>query len=203
MREQMGVVVADDDPLVRKVVADHLQASDRIHVLAECQDGEAVIHAARLYRVDAVVADVWMKGLNGIAATTAVRRIRANTRVILMTRTLDSRVVQAARLAGAETVLDKSTVIDDLLPLLTGESAPTSRRSELAMLSVREQQVAQLLIAGRTNADIGLTLGLSINSVKTYASRIYTKLQVTNRVQLAHTMSSAVRARNVGGPSAV
>ncbi|MCS5497077.1 response regulator transcription factor [Cnuibacter physcomitrellae] len=199
MREQLGVVVADDDPLVRRVVVHHLEASRHVHVLAECEDGEQAIHAARLYRVDAVVADVWMKGVNGIAATTAIRRVCADTRVILMTRTVDSRVEQAARLAGAEAVLDKSRVIDDLLPLLTGESEPASRRSELVMLSARERQVAQLLIAGRTNADIGLALGLSINSVKTYASRIYTKLQVTNRVQLAHSLTAPHSDRSVEG----
>ncbi|HMS36790.1 MAG TPA: response regulator transcription factor, partial [Arachnia sp.] len=101
-------------------------------------------------------------------------------------------LVDAVRQAAAGTMTLSPEAIT---PLLDAASAPQVEGVErVASLSDREAEVADLVAEGLTNADIAARLYLSLPTVKTHLARIFEKLAVTNRVQLALLVHAARRA---------
>jgi DNA-binding NarL/FixJ family response regulator len=162
---------------------------------------------AAAQRPDVVLMDVRMPGLDGIEAT---RRISAEPdapRVLVLTTfDLDEHVYAAVE-AGASGFLLKDVAPDDLVHAVgvvaRGEAmlapalirrllerfarpAPSPAASAVvSQLSEREAGVARLVARGRSNAEIAATLYLSEATVKTYVSRLLTKLGLRDRVQIA------------------
>ena len=159
---------------------------------------------------DVVLMDIRMPVLDGLAATRAVRaRVLPPEVIVLTTFDADVHVLAALR-AGAAGFLLKDTppsrivaairevmagqpvlspgVIRTLIDRVAGadhSSARTGARARLAQLNDREREVARQVAAGKSNADIGRALYLSVPTVKTHISNILTKLDLNNRVQIA------------------
>ncbi|ARJ04158.1 DNA-binding response regulator [Cnuibacter physcomitrellae] len=175
------IVVVDDDPLARRAVTDLLAFSDQVHVIAEAHNAATAVDAVRLHRPDVLIIDLTLRGPHGLRAAVDARQLHPGLRVILLTSDAPADFADRARALGVSVILDKADVVDGLLPAVTGAAPPTRIR---LVLSEREQAVAELIVAGLSNAEIGARLGLSLNSVKTYTSRLYRKIGVSNRVQL-------------------
>ena len=110
------------------------------------------------------------------------------------------RIVAAAAASSGGSAAPGSAAPDSLPP---DSPAPASRRNPLAVLSEREHVIAQAVARGLTNAEISAELYVSIATVKTHIANAFTKLNVTNRVQLAVTVlqspvpsPTTVEARN-------
>ncbi|HLS45554.1 MAG TPA: response regulator transcription factor [Ornithinicoccus sp.] len=202
-----SVLVVDDQELVRMGFRLILERAG-LEVLGEAGDGIEAVEAVRELRPDVVLMDIRMPRLDGVEAT---RRIVALTPpvpkvLVLTTFDLDEYVYQAVR-AGASGFLLKDVRPEDLVHAVhvvaRGESmlAPsliarlleqfTSRPRAgtpppaLADLTAREMEVARLVARGLSNAEIGARLFLSEATVKTYVSRILTKLDLRDRLQIA------------------
>ena len=200
------VVVVDDQALVRAGFVALLNASDGIEVVGEAGQGEEGVRLTKATKPDVVMMDVRMPVLNGIEAT---RRIAndpscAGTRVVVLTTFgLDEYVFGALR-AGATGFLLKDTPPEQLLqairvaadgeallsPSITrrlieafAQSPEAPRRTELD-LTERETDVLRLVARGLSNADIARQLQIGPATVKTYVSRLLTKLDVGTRVHL-------------------
>jgi DNA-binding NarL/FixJ family response regulator len=205
------VLVVDDDPLVRVGLSLVLGAGDDIEVVAEAADGTAALEAARTSRPDVVLMDIRMPGMDGLAATEALRSTEGGQTpavIVLTTFDTDEHILRALR-GGASGFLLKDTPPTDILTAVrrvaAGESmlSPTvlsrlidrvvrvdddraSRaRSRLDGLSPRERDVALAVAAGKSNVEIGAELFMSTATVKAYVSRLLTKLECANRVQVA------------------
>ena len=149
--------------------------------------------------------DIRMPVLDGIEATRQVVARRPGTRVVVLTTfDLDEYVLEAVR-AGANGFLLKDIPPADLVhavgvvargdallaPALTrrlleryaSDPRPTAHPA-LTQLTAREREVMTLVAAGRSNAEVGSALFLSEATVKTYVSRLLTKLDIRDRVQL-------------------
>lgn len=199
------VVVADDQDLVREGFALILERAG-LEVVGQARDGVEAVELAREECPDVVLMDVRMPRLDGIGATRAVVRESPDTRVLVLTTfDLDEYVVEAVR-AGASGFLLKDVRPDDLVHAVhvvaRGESmvAPAVARRLLEhfagrpatsdpdpvwqRLSERELAVAVQVAQGRSNQEIATALFLSEATVKTYVSRLFTKLDVRDRVQL-------------------
>jgi DNA-binding NarL/FixJ family response regulator len=200
------VVVVDDQELVRMGFRLILERAG-FEVLGEAADGLEAVSVVEQVQPDVVLMDIRMPRLDGIEAT---RRIVAGAEgprvVVLTTFDLDEYVYSAIR-AGASGFLLKDVSPDDLVHgvkvVARGEAmlapAVTSRLLEqfvrrppagelpaaLAALTDRETEVARLVARGLTNAEIGSRLYLSEATVKTYVSRLFTKLGLRDRVQVA------------------
>jgi DNA-binding NarL/FixJ family response regulator len=200
------VVVVDDQELVRMGFRLILERAG-FEVLGEAADGLEAVSVVEQVQPDVVLMDIRMPRLDGIEAT---RRIVAGAEgprvVVLTTFDLDEYVYSAIR-AGASGFLLKDVSPDDLVHgvkvVARGEAmlapAVTSRLLEqfvrrppagelppdLAALTERETEVARLVARGLTNAEIGSRLFLSEATVKTYVSRLLTKLGLRDRVQVA------------------
>lgn len=197
------VLVVDDQELLRAGFRMILEQGGH-EVVGEARDGLEAIDAALTHLPDVVLMDVRMPRLDGIEAT---RRIVSRTPAVrvlaLTTFDLDEYVYEAVR-AGASGFLLKDLPPADLVravevvaagesmlaPQLTGRllaryaAAPTPT-ARLAGVTARETEVLTWVARGLTNTEIAGRLVLSEATVKTYVSRLLTKLDARDRVQLA------------------
>jgi DNA-binding NarL/FixJ family response regulator len=210
------VLLVDDDPLVRSGLTMMLGAFDGIEVAGAVADGAEVAAAVNSCRPDVVLMDIRMPGIDGLTATRTLRARRDPPEVVVLT-TFDTaeHVVRALR-AGASGFLLKHTPPADIAravrrvaagePIMSPEAlrrmmsfvaaadvdvARDRARAALQRLSPGERDVAGLIAQGRTNQEIGAHLLMSTATVKAYVSRIFTKLSLTNRVQIALLVQEA------------
>src|SRR4051794_34282033 len=120
------VVVADDDALARRVLADTLEAAG-IAVVAQVADGTAAVEAVVQWRPDVVVMDLTMPGLDGAAATKAIRERRPETVVVVVTGSRREEDALRSLRAGAAGYLSKDLELESLpraiVAALHGEAA--------------------------------------------------------------------------------
>lgn len=204
------VLVADDDPLVRSALTMLLTDVEDIVVVAEAADGAEAVAACAEHRPDLVLMDIRMPRVDGLAATETVRSRQYPPEVIVLTtfdsddhvlralrsgasgfllkHTPPSEIVRAIRLvSGGEPMLSPD-VLRRMLAYATNAAADPRRtraRAALDRLSPGERSVAELVGNGLTNGEISRELLLSVATVKAYVSRVLTKLDLDNRVQLA------------------
>jgi DNA-binding NarL/FixJ family response regulator len=179
-------------------------------VVAEAADGRAGVAAVREHRPDVVLMDIRMPVMNGLDATRELHRAPTPPRVIVLTTFDADEYVVGAVAAGAEGFLLKDTPPDKIVAAIRrvadGEAmlSPSATRSlvdkvradagdgraraaaaRLATLTEREREVAVAVCRGLSNADIAAELTVSVPTVKAHVSRLFDKLQATNRVQIA------------------
>ncbi|MFE6824996.1 response regulator [Streptomyces sp. NPDC057690] len=211
------VLVCEDQELVRTGYVTIFTAQPDLEVVGEAADGRAAVEAAGRLRPDVVVMDIRMPLLDGIEATRLLAGpgVADPVRILVVTTfNLDEYVYEALR-AGASGFLLKDSPPRDLVQgirtIAAGESllAPAVTRQlvgrfadrlrpptrgaavpeTLSVLAPRETEVLKLIAEGMSNAEIADRLVLSRETVKTYVSRILTKLDLRDRVQavvLAH-----------------
>ncbi|MEV0417730.1 response regulator transcription factor [Streptosporangium canum] len=206
----VGVLIVDDDPLVRAGLVMMLGGAPDIRVVAQAGDGAQALPLVDRHAPDVVLMDIRMPVMDGLTATETLRaRPGAPEVIVLTTFDADDHVLRALR-AGAAGFLLKDTPPDEIVtavrqvargyPVLSpavtrrliarvADSGPDLRRTRagdrLALLNGREREVAVALGQGRSNAEIGAVLHLSVPTVKTHVSGILTKLGLNNRVQIA------------------
>ena len=204
------VLLVDDDALVRAGLRMILSSSEELEVVGEASDGAEAVATAQTHRPDVVLMDIRMPVMDGIAATSALRRLAAPPHVIVLTTfQADEHVISALR-AGADGFLLKDTAPTDIInavllvaageamlsPSVTrtllahlGNDEMTDRRriavQRLTSLTDREREVAAAVGSGASNAEIAASLFMSEATVKAHVLRLLTKLEVTNRVHVA------------------
>ncbi|WHT16893.1 response regulator transcription factor [Crossiella sp. CA-258035] len=202
------VVLADDQTLVRRAFALLVGSAPDMTVVGEAATGTEAVRAARDHRADVVVMDIRMPELDGVEATRLIAGDEdlAGVRVLVLTTYDTGDNVVAALRAGASGFLVKDTqpaaLLEAIRTVAAGESLlspgptatliarfretpePVVRQGELAALTARETEVLTLVAQGLTNHEIAARLVLSPLTVKTYLSRLLTKLDARDRVQL-------------------
>jgi DNA-binding NarL/FixJ family response regulator len=218
MSSPICVIVVDDDPLVRVGLTMILASADGIEVVAEVADGAETVAAVNEHRPDVVLMDIRMPRMDGLAATELLRGRRDPPEVIVLTTfDTDAHVIAAMR-AGASGFLLKHTPPPEIIraihqvaagePMLSPQVTRrmmsfvaaagtdprrTRARDLLDRLSDGERDVAGLVGQGRTNSEIAVQLSVSVATVKAYVSRVLTKLELNNRVQIALLVHDADR----------
>lgn len=203
MDEPIGVLIADDQALVRAGFRAILERQSDMTVVGEAVDGSDAIELSRTRHPNVVLMDVRMPGVDGIEATRQLAG--GDVRVIILTTfDLDEYVYESLR-AGASGFLLKDTPPEDLVtairvvadgdaliaPAITkrlieqfARSAPPSTPPfGLDQLTPREREVLTLVARGRSNTEIAEGLVLSPETVKTHVKRIFAKLGVRDRAQ--------------------
>ena len=210
------VLLVDDDALVRAGLRIILSSAEDLEVVGEADDGARAVAAVREHRPDVVLMDIRMAEMDGITATAALRRLDPPPQVIVLTTfQADEQVLSALR-AGASGFLVKDTppaeIINAVRVVASGDAiiSPSVTRTllahfgdgqaserhrlaaqRLATLTEREREVAAAIGAGASNAEVAALLFMSEATVKAHVSRLFTKLDVTNRVQIAIVVHDA------------
>jgi len=206
----IAVLLVDDDALVRAGLRMILSSAEDLEVVGEVDDGAGAVAAVLSLRPDVVLMDIRMVEMDGITATAALRRLSTPPQVIVLTTfQADEQVLDALR-AGASGFLVKDTPPPEILnavrlvasgeaiisPSVTrtllshfGSGPEAARRRDaaqrLATLTDREREVATAVESGASNAEVATALFMSEATVKAHVSRLFTKLGVANRVQIA------------------
>jgi DNA-binding NarL/FixJ family response regulator len=113
-RAEIRVLLVDDHQLFRRTLAETLHEEDGLVVVGECEDGSQVVEAAARLRPDVVFMDLSMPGMDGLAATHALRAARSEARVIVLTGE-DGSARPRAVAAGASALVPKDTRLHALL----------------------------------------------------------------------------------------
>ena len=213
---RIKVLLVDDDALVRAGLRIILSSAEDFQVVGEVDDGARAVAAVRSYRPDVVLMDIRMAQMDGITATAALRRLDRPPQVIVLTTFQADEQVMSALRAGASGFLVKDTPPAEIInavrvvasgdaiisPSVTrtllshfGDAQAADRRRAAAQrlggLTAREREVAAVIGSGASNAEVAAALFMSEATVKAHVSRLLTKLDVTNRVQIAIVVHDA------------
>jgi DNA-binding NarL/FixJ family response regulator len=208
MARVIRVLVVDDDPLVRAALTMMLDGANGIEVVGEAADGDEVARAVDAHGPDVVLMDLRMPRMDGIAAmkrlqsrrnppsvivlTTfdsddnILRALRAGVDGFLLKDTPPQRIVEAVHRVAAGDPMLSPQVTRRLMHRAASEAGGYERaRQAVAKLSPRETDVLVAIARGRTNAEIATELLMSVATVKAHITHIFTKLDLTNRTQIA------------------
>jgi len=206
----IDVLIVDDDPLVRSALSLMLGGQPDLEVVGEAGDGREGLELAGSLDPDVILMDIRMPGISGLDATRELHARSDPPRVIVLTTFDADEHVFGALAAGADGFLLKDTapaeIVDAIRKVADGEpmlspsitrtliqrvrTEGTDRRANraekrLTALTEREREVALAVARGLSNAEIAAELYLSVPTVKAHVSRLFDKLHLTNRVQIA------------------
>ena len=192
------ILIVDDHSVVREGLRIFLGRDSELEIVDEAADGAEAIEKARRLRPDVVLMDLLIPVIDGISATSIIRREFPETRVIALTSVLDSALVTGSIRAGAVGYLLKDAEANELRTVIKAVAAGQVQLSpqvssyllrELqepvkpTTLTDREAQVLSLLAQGKSNKEIASYLQIAEDTVKSHIRHILTKLGVQSRTQ--------------------
>jgi DNA-binding NarL/FixJ family response regulator len=191
----IGVLLADDHPVVREGLRGMLAAEPGIDVVGEAASGDEAVAVTRALRPDVILMDLRMPRGDGVSAITRIRADLPEARIIVLTTyDTDADILRAVE-AGATGYLLKDTPRAELArairaaargetvlaPAVAGRLMTRVRGPQPEALSAAQVQVLALVARGLTNAEIGRRMFISEATVKTHLLRACTKLGVSGR----------------------
>jgi NarL family two-component system response regulator LiaR len=198
--EPIRVMLVDDHTVVRSGLSAFLMAFDDLELVGEASSGEKAVALCDQVNPDVILMDLVMPGMDGAAATKAIRERCPDIQVIALTSFKEQDLVQGALQAGAIGYLLKNVAANELAdairaahagkPTLAPEAAqalirasrePDSRQEY--GLTERELEVLGLMVEGLSNPDIAERLVVSRSTVKFHVSSILSKMNVTSRTE--------------------
>jgi DNA-binding NarL/FixJ family response regulator len=208
--EPIRVLIVDDHQVVRQGLRTFLELQDGVEVVGEAADGLSAVELADHLKPDVVLMDIMMPGIDGIEATSRIKRLAPGIGVIALTSSAGDDQVLPVLEAGASSYLLKDVSPEDLVEAIRavhrGEPRlhPGALRKvmEAAMggppdakdrapaqaaedLTERELEVVRLVAQGRTNREIADEFVISEKTVKTHIGHVLAKLDLKDRTQIA------------------
>ncbi|MGW3210598.1 response regulator [Streptomyces sp. NPDC001135] len=203
------VLLADDQPLVRAALEMSMANAPDLDVVGEAGTGAEAVRLTGELRPDVVVMDIRMPGTDGIEATRIITSVPGSARVVVLTTFDDDEYVYGALRAGASGFLVKDMAVPDILAAVrvvaAGDAliapsvtrrlieefahrpAPVRPHHDLAGITPRDREVLTRIGQGMSNSEIAADLFISVATVKTYVTRLLSKLDARDRVQLVIT----------------
>ena len=196
--EKIKVMVVDDHPLLRVGITAIVNARSDMNVVAQAQTGEEAVALFPRCRPDVTLIDLKLPGMSGVATIRAIREVHHTARFIVVTTYEGDEDIHRALEAGAQGYVIKGMPYQVLVQALqrvhsgrrflppTVVDALASRMPD-SELSAREQEVLGLLVAGKSNKEIALSLRITEATVKSHVSAILMRLNVNDRTQAVVT----------------
>ncbi|MFE3991629.1 response regulator [Streptomyces goshikiensis] len=209
--DPVRVLLVDDQPLVRSGLRMLMAHYPDLEVVGEASTGAEAVRLAGEIDPDVVVMDIRMPGMDGIEATRLITAGPAASRVLVLTTFDEDDHVYGALRAGASGFVVKDMALDDILaavrvvaagdaliaPGVTRRliaefagrpaSAPARSPRPVEGITEREREVLTLVGRGRSNTEIAEDLFITVATAKSHVSRLLTKLDARDRVQLVIT----------------
>lgn len=188
------VVLADDEALLRKALAALLPLEGDVTVVAEAENGEEAVRATLRHEPDVLVIDLEMPGVDGLGAVSAIRRVRPDQVILMLTRHARPGVLRKALKLGVQGFVSKSAepahITSVIATLHAGRRWVDPDVSALALiddcpLTDREIDVLRATSGGYSVADIAGQLHLAEGTVRNYLSNAMQKTQTQTRHEAA------------------
>ncbi|MFJ9730649.1 response regulator [Streptomyces sp. NPDC101171] len=187
------VLLAEDQGMMRGALALLLGMEDDIEVVAQVSTGDAIVEAALLHRPDVALLDIELPGISGLDAAAALREEAPGCRVLILTTFGRPGYLRRAMEAGAAGFLVKDGPVEELAAavrrVLGGETVVDPALAAAALcagpnpLTARECEVLKASVDGATVADIAGRLHLSESTVRNYLSSAIGKTGTRNRAE--------------------
>lgn len=190
------VLLADDHSLVRKGFRRMLEDDDDIEVVGEAANGPEAMELARSLQPDVIVMDLAMPELDGIQATSQIRKELPDISVLILSMYSEETYIRNAVSAGAKGYLLKNALEVDLPYAIkevaagrtvfpAGFTKPSVKEeSDYDKLTQRERQVLHYIVQGKSNKEIATILGVSVNTVSVHRANLMQALGIHRTADL-------------------
>jgi DNA-binding NarL/FixJ family response regulator len=205
MDKAIRIAIADDHPVLREGLRRLLEAEGDFDVVGEAYDGHEALEVTRRLTPDVLLLDVAMPGLPGLEVLRALTASSLPTRIILLTASIEQNDIVKALQLGTRGVVMKDSATQVLMKairtVMAGEywvgrdkmaglvetiKADVFRSAPRRFgLTPRELEIVAAVTAGFSNKEIARRFSLSEETVKHHLTKIYGKVGVTNRLELA------------------
>lgn len=199
------IVIVDDQTLLRRSIGQLISIDEAFQVVGTAGNGREAVETCRLHKPDVVLMDIEMPEMNGIEALKVIKQKYPLTKVIMLTTFENTNNVVEAILAEADGYIIKDIGCDELITtikcvqygltvihksvreiMMQNFSRISDTKTEYKeLLSEEEIEMVTLIVNGKSNKDVAAHFNYSEGTVKNKVSRIYEKLGVADRLQLA------------------
>ena len=201
---RLRVLLADDHVTVRQGLKLLIDGEHDMEVIAEASDGNEAVRKARELNPDVVVMDISMPGMNGLAATRALKTSRPDAAIVTLTRHGDQAYLQELLRAGVKGYVLKRSAPTELLHAIRAaasggqylDTTLTARvtaglagkegtaKMPATAITDREAAVLRLIASGYSNKEIAAQLSLSVKTVEAHKANAMRKLELTGRIDI-------------------
>lgn len=190
---RIRVLCVDDHRIVREGVALIIKRQPDMDVVGMAATGEEALELFKSCHPDVTLMDLRLRGMSGVEAIKAIRRLDSSARVVVLTMYQGDEDIYRALEAGATTYLLKDTLADDLIQVIRDVKAGKqpgvspevqarlAERSVRPELTPRELEILQLISQGMQNKEIAASLGISEATTQVHVKNILAKLDVRHR----------------------
>jgi DNA-binding NarL/FixJ family response regulator len=199
MGKPVGILLADDHPVVRRGLRAAIEEDDSLCVVAEAADGNEALEKLTGLRPKVAVLDIDMPGQNGLAVAREVRRLQINTKIIFMTFHADEELVRAGMEVGGQGYLLKDSAMDevttaihavlagrtylcsamaDLMLRQKSEADGKGQAVDLQQLTATEKKILRLIAEGKSSKEIGEELSIHYRTVENHRTNVCRKLKL-------------------------
>ena len=196
------VLLVDDHPVVRKGICGLLEKAGDIEIVGEASTGAEALHLSAEVQPDVLLLDMELPDIQGTLVAQQIRQLYPDVKILALSAHDDAFYVRGLLELGAAGYLMKEeapeVIVEAVRGVGRGDKGWVSRRIAAQIadwvqvgkpvemnLTLREQEVLRLVVEGKTNQAIAAELGISEKTVEKYMGEIFTKLNVTSRVEAA------------------
>lgn len=199
------IIISDDHKLIREGLANLLEESEEIHILAEAENGKEVVEMAKKHKPDIILMDVSMPLLNGVEATREIKKVLPGIKIIALTMHSDNYYIKAMLEAGASGYIFKNSnhnqLIEAISTVYKGKKYLSDEITEILIkgylkkdredfleneeeLTERELEIIKLIASGKSTKEIAEELFISIKTIGTHKQKIYKKLKINSTAEI-------------------
>ena len=192
--KQIRIVIADDHPVVREGLGALVSSQQDMKIVSEAANGRQAVQQFLLHAPDVLLLDLRMPEMNGMEAIHAIIEKAPKAKIIVLSTYDGDEDVYRALQAGAKAYLLKDSPRAQLLESIRGvysgqlsiplaSAARLAARMQAPKLTNRETDIIKLLVAGKSNKEIGATLGVTEGTVKVHTGHVFKKLGAAGRTE--------------------
>lgn len=204
--DTVRILLVDDHALVRQALADRLSLEENLSIVGMAEDASQAIDMAVKYQPDIILMDIDMPNLNCFDASTRISSLVRQVNIIFLSAFVYDHYIDSALAVGAKGYLSKSdsiqTVIEAIQHVANGQvyfseqvkdrlvidrkttSRDSKTKTRLSSLSPREVEVLAYIAQGKSTKQIATVMNISAKTVESHTTKLMTKLDLHNRVEL-------------------